>query len=191
MERLFKAAETIFNSVGLASTPISKGNIKARLRGNFLYNVAGIRRGIVIDTDNMTEHLLGFWTIAGGDECDFNPIGQLWKHEIYELANWLATSTEYKDSMGLKESIKLLPTDGNGVSNSDLDQIAPGSDYNTVDKVLLGYLHGEDVSSLPCADMIIDRVQRTEYKRRQRPLIIDINTGDICEKNGKTVIKMR
>ena len=189
LEKLYTAADEVFNSVGLESTPISRGNIKARLRGNFLYNVAGIRKGLVIDTDNMTEHLLGFWTIAGGDECDFNPIGQLWKTEIYALAEWLLSTPAYKDCQGLKESVLLTPTDGNGVSNSDLDQIAPGYTYDLVDKVLQGYVNGQDVSQLPCADMIINRVKKSEFKRKQRPLIIDLATGDICEKNGNIFIK--
>lgn len=184
LEGLFLEAEKVFNCVGLTSTPISRGNIKARLRGNFLYNATGIRHGLVIDTDNMTEHLLGFWTIAGGDECDFNPIGQLWKHEVYELARWLVNTEVYSQSDGLKESIKLIPTDGNGISSSDLEQIAPGCTYDTVDNVLQSYLRGEDVSRLPCADMIIDRYCKSEFKHRQCPLIIDLETGNICEKNG-------
>lgn len=50
-------------------TKIANGNIMARLRMMYLYNQAGIKKGIVIDTDNLTEHYLGFWTIHG-DEGD-------------------------------------------------------------------------------------------------------------------------
>lgn len=39
----------------------------------YLYNLAGINRGLVMDTDNLTEHNLGFWTIHG------DPIQGLWK----------------------------------------------------------------------------------------------------------------
>ena len=44
-------------------TPISKGNIKARLRMLTLYDIASRTGGLVMDTDNLTEHFLGFWTI--------------------------------------------------------------------------------------------------------------------------------
>ncbi|MBR5259375.1 MAG: NAD(+) synthase, partial [Eggerthellaceae bacterium] len=47
------------------STPISQGNIKARLRMIYLYNLASVTGGLVMDTDNLTEHNLGFWTIHG------------------------------------------------------------------------------------------------------------------------------
>ncbi len=68
----------------LPSTLISQGNIKARLRMIYLYNIASVTGGLVMDTDNLTEHNLGFWTIHG-DVADYNPIGGLWKHEVYEL----------------------------------------------------------------------------------------------------------
>ena len=70
------------------STSISQGNLKARLRMIMLYNTASINNGIVIDTDNLTEHYLGFFTIHG-DVGDFKPIGKLWKTEVYELANYV------------------------------------------------------------------------------------------------------
>ncbi|MBQ3731467.1 MAG: NAD(+) synthase, partial [Muribaculaceae bacterium] len=41
------------------STPISQGNIKARLRMIYLYNLASVTGGLVMDTDNLTEHNLG------------------------------------------------------------------------------------------------------------------------------------
>lgn len=209
LQSLFMSAERTFNSIGLESTPISQGNIKARLRGNFLYNIAGIKKGIVMDTDNMTEHLLGFWTIAGGDESDFNPLGQLWKHEVYNLAEYIFNNV-YKNSEGLKKSIELIPTDGNGVSNSDLEQIAPGYTYDDVDRVLYKWnqmdkktqekvyrmiqsgdfdyvasFTGIDSEDLDMIKNLFKRVRNSEYKRKQRPLIIDINNGNVCEKNGE------
>ena len=56
------------------STALSQGNIKARLRMIYLYNLASVTGGMVMDTDNLTEHYLGFWTIHG-DVADYNPIG--------------------------------------------------------------------------------------------------------------------
>lgn len=132
-----KTYETFEEREGLG-TKISRGNIMARLRMMYLYNIAGIERGIVMDTDNLTEHYLGFWTIHG-DEGDYNPTGGLWKTEIYGLANWLCS--EYsrlgmnEKSKAISESIAITPTDGNGVSSSDLEQIG-GKSYFEVDKIL-------------------------------------------------------
>ena len=113
----------------LPSTLISQGNIKARLRMIYLYNIASVTGGLVMDTDNLTEHNLGFWTIHG-DVADYNPIGGLWKHEVYELCKYLFTE-RFTDSNDLRHqalqiAYGITPTDGNGVAaGGDMAQIAP------------------------------------------------------------------
>ena len=74
-------------------TTIGQGNIKARLRMIYLYDMANYTSGLVMDTDNLTEHYLGFFTIHG-DVADLNPIGGLWKHEVYELAKYIRDKYE-------------------------------------------------------------------------------------------------
>lgn len=93
--------QAIYDGEGTLGTPISKGNIQARLRMIYLYNLAGINRGLVMDTDNLTEHNLGFWTIHG-DVGDFDPIQGLWKTEVYELAKWLIG---YYYGCGIKKEV--------------------------------------------------------------------------------------
>lgn len=129
-------------------TKVANGNIQARLRMMFLYNLASIHKGLVMSTDNQTEYQLGFWTIHG-DVGDFDPIQGLWKTEVYGLAKWLSdyyiqNVTELREDVGglshkqayaIGQSIALTPTDGLGISNSDLDQIGAKSYYD-VDRVL-------------------------------------------------------
>lgn len=133
-------------------TPIANGNIQARCRMIHLYDIASIRKGLVMSTDNQTEYQLGFWTIHG-DVGDFDPIQDLWKTEVYGLANYLqdhykskaleALRNDYKEtcdnykamSCAIYNSCKLVPTDGLGISNSDLEQIGAKS-YNEVDDIL-------------------------------------------------------
>ena len=136
-------------------TTIGLGNIKARLRMIYLYDLANYTSGLVMDTDNLTEHYLGFFTIHG-DVCDFNPIGGLWKHEVYELANYLLreyyklpdpTDDGYIQ-MALRAAIGITPTDGNGVNDlGDMGQIAPAfahdknvDAYKKVDDIIQTYL---------------------------------------------------
>ena len=138
-------------------TTIGQGNIKARLRMIYLYDMANYTSGLVMDTDNLTEHYLGFFTIHG-DVADLNPIGGLWKHEIYELAKYLLE--EYYNSencnddncipiqLALKADIGITPTDGNGVNDlGDMGQIAPAfahdnnyEAYKKVDDIIQTYL---------------------------------------------------
>lgn len=186
------------------STPISQGNIKARLRMITLYDIASKLGGIVMDTDNLTEHFLGFWTIHG-DDGDFNPIGGLWKHEVYGLAKWLKEN-KFKDSEALEKAIVIMPTDGNGVkAGGDLAQIAPGKTYDDVDEILHAwvgldprikasvvasdYEHGVfkklcEKHGKETVEMVIERSIKSEFKRKQRPFVIDIFKGNIAEKNG-------
>lgn len=192
---------------GMKETPISQGNVKARLRMITLYDIASKRHGIVLDTDNLTEHYLGFWTLKG-DEGDFNPIGGLWKHEVYGLAKYLNDTYFSGSSQALAESIALVPTDGNGVSSSDLEQIAPNKTYDDVDEILMAWVnldprikssvvdggftegvfkglsekHGNDIVS-----MVINRSISSEFKRKSRPFIVDIVNGNILEKNGNVM----
>ena len=206
LESTFKAVEASCElASNIASTPVSQGNIKARLRMITLYDIASKVGGIVMDTDNLTEHFLGFWTIHG-DDGDFNPIGGLWKHEVYGLAKWMKENV-YKDSKALEASIALMPTDGNGVKEGgDLAQIAPGKTYDDVDEILhdwvgldprikldvvrSGFQHGVfkqlcEKHGVDTVSMVIRRSINSEFKRKQRPFVIDIFNGNITEKNGK------
>ena len=121
-------------------TPIANGNIQARLRMIYLYNLASIYKGIVIDTDNLTEHNLGYWTVHG-DVGDFNPIGGLWKTEVFKLAGWLFNAYKNNDHTYLAKaeavwaSLQLKPTAGLGVTNDDLEELGAES-YEQVDTIL-------------------------------------------------------
>lgn len=192
------------NASGFESTPISQGNIKARLRMITLYDIASKRNGVVIDTDNLTENYLGFYTLHG-DSCDFNPIGGLWKHEVYGLAKWMKDNV-FNDSKALEAAIALMPTDGNGVKEGgDLAQIAEGKTYDDVDEILHAWVglapkvkdmviednfdygvfkklcekHGKET-----VEKVITRSLRSEFKRKHLPLVVDIFNGNILEKNG-------
>lgn len=184
----------------LVQTPIANGNIQARLRMIYLYNLASIHKGLVMSTDNQTEYQLGFWTIHG-DVGDFDPIQDLWKTEVYGLANYLqdhykskaleALRNDYKEtcdnykamSCAMYNSCKLVPTDGLGISNSDLEQIGAKS-YAEVDDILqtnannifdstgrwvqpLMEKYGEDV-----VVKVLSRHVTSEFKRMKAPIYI-------------------
>ena len=140
-----------------ASTALSQGNIKARLRMIYLYNIASVTGGMVMDTDNLTEHYLGFWTIHG-DVADYNPIGGLWNHEVYALCKYLFTEvfTDTNDAryQALKSAYDIMPTDGNGVSaGGDMAQIAPGHTYEEVDDILKSYISKKDEPEAQAAEV--------------------------------------
>lgn len=191
--------------------PVAKGNIQARLRMIYLYNLASVHKGIVISTDNQTEYQLGFWTLHG-DVGDFNPLFGLWKTEVYELAKYIMDMYGLRDTakdnpsrdnldkmLALKESISLTPTDGLGISNSDLEQIGAKS-YQEVDDILqefeaFQYLYSEQLTGMTLAEKakeflenqemlyidietimrVIDRHVKSEFKRKNLPICIRRN----------------
>ncbi len=170
------------------------GNIKARLRMMYLYNLASIHRGCVLDTDNRTEHELGFWTIHG-DVGDLNcGLIYLWKTEVYELAKYLLTGYEILATRtkeidlaisALKESIALTPTDGNGVmSGGDCAQFGLDN-YSQVDDVLKTmyfsnikdktekaneYIRLIDSYNEQGVDSVMVRHQNSAFKRLPQPI---------------------
>lgn len=188
-------------------TPLQLGNIKARLRMIYLRNLASIHKGVVLDNDNFTEWNVGFWTVCGDSPMDINlGLHYLWKTEVYELANYLhkeeignklknyGKSNEgkailYKQSEALLESIKLIPTDGNGVSSSDCEQFGLDN-YSQVDDVLKTiyynpnhawdtpeekgdseYIRLIDSYNEQGVDKVMTLHQNTEYKRKRAPII--------------------
>ena len=167
---------------------LQEGNIKARVRMIYLRHLAALHKGIVLDNDNFTEWNLGFWTISGDSPMDINlGLHYLWKTEIYELADYLCT--EYmestipikhsKQSEAIKASMSLIPTDGNGVSNSDCDQFGLDN-YEQVDDVLKtmyystsnkeDYIRLIDSYNEQGVDKVMLLHQNTAYKRKELPI---------------------
>lgn len=116
-------------------TKIRLGNVKARMRMMYLYNLSQLYGGMVLDTDNKTEHNLGFWTLHG-DVGDFTPLIDLWKTEVYALANYTIGTIESENAKkALQDCIDATPTDGLGITSSDVEQLGCKS-YYEVDEIL-------------------------------------------------------
>lgn len=140
------------------------GNIKARVRMIYLFDLAHFHKGMVLSTDNYTELLLGFWTLHG-DVGNYGMIQYLWKTEVYGLSRFLVDryrqngQTDKADSLAL--CIDATPTDGLGITNSDFDQIGVKS-YEEADQLLIDYIKGnKDNIKHP----VIERCIKSKYKR--------------------------
>lgn len=68
---------------------LRRGNKMARERMSVLYDQSSKLNALVIGTSNKTELLLGYGTIYGDMASALNPIGDLYKHQIYQLAKHL------------------------------------------------------------------------------------------------------
>jgi NAD+ synthase len=151
---------------------IRMGNVKARIRMIALYDLARLHNGMVLSTDNYTELLLGFWTLHG-DVGDYGMLQNLWKTEVYEIAEYLVRILGEDQSKALRSCIVCQATDGLGISKTDLDQILPGwkgssrDGYAEVDKILFSYLVGvKEIDEKPIEEHpVVERHLKTEFKR--------------------------
>ena len=127
---------------------IRMGNIKARMRMMYIYNIASKTGGLVLSTDNYTEYLEGFSTLHG-DVGDYGMVQYLWKTEIYEMSEYLSTIGTDEENDALSKCIECNATDGLGITSTDLDQLLPDwkerhsntrSGYKEVDSILESFL---------------------------------------------------
>ncbi len=83
--------ESVFDSM-LATlgeiSELTQENLQSRIRGNILMSLSNNSGALLLSTGNKSELACGYATLYG-DMCGaFNPIKDLYKSEIYELAKW-------------------------------------------------------------------------------------------------------
>lgn len=153
-----------------------RGNAMARMRMIVLYDRSEAWKGLVIGTGNKTEGLLGYTTLYGDSACAINPIGDLYKTQVRQLAA----------ALGVPERIRLKPPTADlWVGQTDEGEM--GFTYADVDQVLYllfdaRYSMEETVavSGFPRSfvEEVWRRVQRAQYKR-QPPIIAKLSTRTI------------
>jgi NAD+ synthase len=85
---------------------VRSGNVMARQRMIVLYDISAREQALVIGTSNKTETLLGYGTLFGDMACAINPLGDLYKSQVWQLASALgvpAQVVEKKPSADLWE----------------------------------------------------------------------------------------
>ncbi|HEX5148058.1 MAG TPA: NAD+ synthase [Candidatus Limnocylindrales bacterium] len=71
---------------GPDASALRRGNFAARMRMAVLYDRSVTFGGLVVGTGNKTESLIGYTTLFGDSACAFNPIGDLYKSQVRQLA---------------------------------------------------------------------------------------------------------
>jgi NAD+ synthase len=70
----------------VGASALRRGNFMARMRMSVLYDRSAEFGGLVVGTGNKTESLIGYTTMYGDNACAFNPIGDLYKSQVRQLA---------------------------------------------------------------------------------------------------------
>jgi NAD+ synthase len=152
-----------------------RGNKMARERMTILYDMSWAHGALVIGTSNKTELLLGYGTLFGDMASALNPLGDLYKTQVFALAR----------SMDLPRTvIDKAPSADLWEGQSDEEELGFG--YSLVDSVLYHMVDERctkaEVRSLGFEDAFVDdvarRVRGSQYKRRP-PIIAKLSARTI------------
>lgn len=82
--------DSLCNSLNISENDtMRKGNIMARIRMILTFDTAKQKRGLVVGTENKSEHYLGYFTRFGDEASDIEPIIHLYKTQVRQLAQFL------------------------------------------------------------------------------------------------------
>lgn len=143
-------------------TPARRGNLAARVRSVVLFDQSAKLHALPLGTGNKSERLLGYYTWHGDDSPPINPLGDLFKTQVWTLARHLEVPAEIVDKPASADLIR-------GVHDED----ELGIPYHRADPILHHLLKGHDPASLArlgfCRDevaIVWKRLSSTHWKRR-------------------------
>jgi NAD+ synthase len=148
-----------------------RGNVMARCRMIVLYDLSVEWKGLVVGTSNKTEILLGYSTQWGDSASALNPIGDLYKHQIYQLSRHMGVPAPILDKAPSADLFEGQTDEGElGFSYADADRLL----HHMVD---LRMGEGELVAagfSVDFVRRIAARIAATQFKRVM-PLIAKLS----------------
>ncbi|MFD2211025.1 NAD(+) synthase [Virgibacillus halophilus] len=140
------------NTFNQQNDRMADANLRARLRMSTLYTIATNHHYLVVGTDNAAEWYMGYFTKYGDGAADLQPIIDLTKTEVRELASYLGVPSQVVEK---KPSADLWA--------GQTDEAEMGTTYDAID----AFLKGEPVSEADQA--IIDKMHRNTAHKRTIP----------------------
>jgi len=142
---------------------LRRGNKMARERMSVLYDYSAAIKALVIGTSNKTEILLGYGTLHGDVACAMNPVGDLYKTQLRQLARHLGVPDEI---------INKHPSADLWAGQTDEEEL--GFSYEDVDRVLYKLVdHGisrQDIIDEGVDEAFLERIisliHSSRFKRR-------------------------
>jgi NAD+ synthase len=149
------------------AAPLRRGNYMARQRMAVLYDRSVTFGGLVVGTGNKTESLIGYTTLFGDNACAFNPIGDLYKSQVRQLAA----------SIGVPEAI-IRKAPSADLWPGQTDEAEADFSYPVLDRLLFWRIDKrrsvEEVVALGFEPELVERVDRmiaaSEFKRQVPPV---------------------
>jgi NAD+ synthetase len=138
-----------------------RGNVMARVRMIVLFDQSAKIGGLPIGTGNKSERMFGYFTWHGDDSPPINPIGDLFKVQVWALARHLGLPREIIEKPATADLIRgQTDEDDLGITYERADRI--------LHRILLGY-SAEDIIAQGFArkdvQLVKQRVDSTHWKR--------------------------
>jgi NAD+ synthase len=157
------------------ASPPRRGNKMARERMTVLYDQAAAHEALVVGTSNKTELLLGYGTIFGDMASALNPLGDLYKTQVWQLAA----------HVGLPEQV-ITKAPSADLWQGQSDETELGFAYAAVDRLLFHLIdrraRAEELVEMghdrAFVETVLQRVRLNQYKRRP-PLIAKLSNRTI------------
>ncbi|MEC9392329.1 MAG: NAD+ synthase, partial [Pseudomonadota bacterium] len=176
-EILTSFEDSLSNTFKGFSSDITEENLQSRIRGSILMAVSNKKGQMLLTTGNKSEVSVGYSTLYGDMNGGFNPIKDIYKTEVYELAklrNDNIPSNVYGENKDIipQNIIEKEPTAELRLDQKDSDSLPP---YEELDSILEGLVEyelstkelEENGFSLDSIKKIENLLYISEYKRRQ------------------------
>ncbi len=149
------------------ASALRRGNFMARMRMAVLYDRSVTWGGLVVGTGNKTESLIGYTTVYGDAACAFNPIGDLYKSQVRQVAAAIGVPDRI---IRKAPSADLWP--------GQTDEAESGFSYPELDRLLFWRIDKrrsiDEVVRLGFPKEMVERVDRmvagAEFKRQVPPI---------------------
>lgn len=156
-----------FYDAGTEASALRRGNFMARMRMSVLYDRSVTWAGLVVGTGNKTESLIGYTTIFGDSACAFNPVGDLYKSQVRQLAAAVGVPDEI---IRKAPSADLWP--------GQTDEAEAGFSYPELDRLLFWRIDQrrsvDELIEIGFPRDLVERVDRmvagAEFKRQVPPI---------------------
>ncbi len=156
------AVDTLAADIGVSTTPGRLGNVMARIRMITLFDLSSALGALPLGTGNKTERLFGYFTWHADDSPPVNPLGDLFKTQVWELARHVGVPAAIVDKPASADLIQ-----------GQTDESDFGITYDKADHILhwllLGY-RPADIAELGYSDaeieLVRNRLESTHWKRR-------------------------
>jgi NAD+ synthetase len=153
--------------------PARRGNVMARERMIVLFDQSAKYRALPVGTGNKTERLLGYFTWHADDSPPINPLGDLFKTQVWELAKFLGVPDVIVSKPASADLIAGQTDEGDfGISYAEADKILNWlvSGYSPVSLVERGF----DADKV---ELVRKRLAGTHWKRKLPTVALLSPTG--------------